>query len=241
MKLVVSNRPKILVISQICRKECTVKEHPFFNGVKGLIYIKNNIIEDKESFGERLPEEYMVTKVEVATWIKNRDEGTAAFILTFQRNMPEYIRIVGEYTLTRPQAYNEKTMQCAECQQYGYAIKRFSAAVFTCRKCAKEHPIWECTSDDVRCSNCDDEHRAGSKECNRRKYEEDLKSKQPTLKISRSEARKIINGETQGNERKSAHVKYVKIKMNASERRRVCPFKIEKSLKNGWGLIVMIL
>ena len=57
---------KMSKIVTIGCQQCSVKKHPFCNGVKELLYIKNSNIEDEESFKEGLKKEFYVTKVERA-------------------------------------------------------------------------------------------------------------------------------------------------------------------------------
>ena len=63
--------------------QCSVKEYPFYNFVKGLVYIRNSNIEIEEAFEEGLRMEYYVTKVERASWVISRDKDTKAFVLTY--------------------------------------------------------------------------------------------------------------------------------------------------------------
>ena len=86
----------------ICGMKCSVKEHSFYNECKGMIYVYNNEIIDVESIKEGLREEYSVANVEQANWIKPRQNGAKAYVLTCQREtLPSYNKIIGEYSLTK--------------------------------------------------------------------------------------------------------------------------------------------
>ena len=73
-----------------------------------------------------------VTRVERTALIKPRDEDTKEFVLVFQGRLPEYIRTIGEYILSKVYPNNERPLQYAKCQRYGHAMKRCGAKEYTC-------------------------------------------------------------------------------------------------------------
>ena len=66
---------KIIQMEAMCGIKCSVKEHSFYSECKGMIYVNNNEIIEVESFKEGLREEYSVTNVEQANWVKPKDNG----------------------------------------------------------------------------------------------------------------------------------------------------------------------
>ena len=77
--------------------ECKVEKHRLYNQISGLIYIHEFDIEIVETFKEELREEYKISNVELANFIKLRYPETKVFILTFEQEyLPEYICIFGE-------------------------------------------------------------------------------------------------------------------------------------------------
>ena len=62
-------------------------------------------------------EEYGVTRVEKASWIKSREGRATAFLLTFgDDRVPEYVKITCEYAWSKVYEYKERPLQCAKLQ-----------------------------------------------------------------------------------------------------------------------------
>lgn len=187
---------KIKQISHIEGEQCTIKEHTFFNQSKAIIYLQNNDINNFSSFRDGLKQEYQITDVNEATWIKPRHPDTKVFSLTFQNdNIPEYIKVIGEYSLTKVYPQKNKPLQCARCQEYGHVAARCSARASVCGKCSEQHDTRDCTADTHRCSNCNGDHRAGHSSCPVRMKEDQILNIQKTMKVSRSEAYHVMNGQ----------------------------------------------
>ena len=56
-----------------------------------------------------MQEHYLVTDITKATWIMTPEVTTIPLLLNFSTaELPEYLRITGEYTLTRVYPYNER-------------------------------------------------------------------------------------------------------------------------------------
>ena len=75
---------KMVAIKEILEKECQVNEHDFFNITKGLIYNYNNDLLDFDSFQDGIKDQYPVTKVVEATWIKPRNRKSKALLISFR-------------------------------------------------------------------------------------------------------------------------------------------------------------
>ena len=107
---------RALKIDNVCGVKCITKEHGFFNESRRMVYVYTSEIEDMESFKEGLKKQYSVTSVTEAHWVKPRGQGATVYVLTFQReNIPAFIKIVGEYSLTKVYEYKTKPLQCAKC------------------------------------------------------------------------------------------------------------------------------
>ena len=63
-------------------KQCNIEIHVFYNGRKGLIYLYNTDINNLDSFRTGLLDEYEVSNVEQAKWIKNARG--SSFLLTLR-------------------------------------------------------------------------------------------------------------------------------------------------------------
>ena len=230
---------KMATIKEILGKECQVNEHDFFNITKGLIYIYNNDLLDFDSFQQGIKEQYPVAKVVEATWIKPRNGNSKAFLLSFTtENIPSCMRIIGEYTNTKVYPFIERPMQCAKCQKYGHVTKRCGADKFTCGNCAENHKTVDCSAEIKRCQNCGGNHATRDPSCEERKREEQILLIQRNEKVGRNEAWKIMNGEGRDNltRQNPSYEKYIEVKMEAAELRKMCPFKLEKSLKEKYNI-----
>ena len=101
--------------------KCGSRAHVVFNSKKGLIYIQNN---DLASFQAGLQRVYPIIDVQRANWIKPRKPTSIPILVYFAvEELPEYLRITGKFVLTRVYSYNEKPMQCRNCQMYGHNKK----------------------------------------------------------------------------------------------------------------------
>lgn len=76
-------------VQDILSKDCTVKDHEFFNVTKGIIYIYDSNISDLQAFEKGLQQRYTVVEVSLATFIKPRIR------------MPRHYRLNSELTHVR--------------------------------------------------------------------------------------------------------------------------------------------
>lgn len=222
---------KIKNIEEVGGNACSIKVHEFFNGSKGIIYIHGNDITDLASFRNGLSQEYGVSDVEEAKWIKTRKEHTKAFIVTFgDGNLPDSLHIAGEHTLTKVYPYRNKPLQCNKCQMYGHTSKRCSDAEPKCRRCAENHPVDQCQADYSKCANCGENHVAGHKSCKHNIEEHKILEIQSKMKVGRGAAREILSGKppTTHEAKIEADMKYLMVTVDRELLRSICPFKIEK-------------
>ena len=144
-KIVIEVTPKestktVTTIVDIDGVPCKIAPYAPFNTLRGLIYVKyidfkieNNLI-DLSSW---LAENYNITNVSLAPFIKPRDNQTTALIVTFNENsLPYSIYIPGEETDTKVYPYINKPMLCANFQNYGHTAARCRSTTAICRKCS---------------------------------------------------------------------------------------------------------
>ena len=106
------------------------------------------------------------------------------------------MNIIGEQTLTKVYEYFSKPMICRQCLEYGHTGKLFKQQVATCGKCdAAGHNRDECTSHDIMCHHCGDEHPTASNRCPTYRLEEEIIRVQKRENISRHQARTKILSE----------------------------------------------
>ncbi|CAF1047759.1 unnamed protein product [Didymodactylos carnosus] len=63
-----------------------------------------------------------------------------------------------------PAKPNTQPVQCYKCCKFGHPAK-YCKNVEICNKCSGSHAANICTSTDVKCINCDEQHMATSKQC----------------------------------------------------------------------------
>ena len=96
--------------------------------------------------------------------------GRETILLLLNFNAPdlsEYLRITGEDSLTRVYPYNERPMQCKNCQRYGHTKNKCTSSVTICGWCAGQYPTAECNREitPASCINCKQPHATTTEEC----------------------------------------------------------------------------
>ena len=231
-----SQSTSIMTLTTVLGKECSIKEHASFNGKKAIIYVYNNSLTNIESFKQGLRKVYPVGDVQRATWIKPRDANCQALLLQFSTdNPPEYIRITGEYSLTKVYVYNERPMMCDKCQKYGHRNKHCRAEQLTCGWCAGSHQTSTCdrTRVDAKCANCEGAHSTLSAACTVRRRECEILEVQQKEKVDRWQASRILSGHersgyVEGNQK---YERFVNIEVENGKMREICPFEMERYLQ----------
>ena len=116
---------KINELNNVNNIKCKYEKHLYLNQSKGLIYVYEYDISDLIEFTLGLQENYKITSVESATFIKARSEHTSVFLLTFdQETPPDSIYIPGERSDTRVRPFINKPKHRKNCQLYGHTASR---------------------------------------------------------------------------------------------------------------------
>lgn len=231
---------KIRELKELSGQVCSVAESEFFNVIKGLFYLRNIVIEDFNSFKAGLMQEYQLKDVISAHWIKPKKTSHKAYIIsTYQNSLPTHIRILGENTLAQVYPYHDSPLMCKFCQDYGHSKKRCSAKTPICGKCAQEHLTENCQAERFICHNCQGEHPTGHRSCPVRQKEDKILEVQKTMKVGRSSARRLLNGESSSEgvivQNHEEYCRYVTINMESSIS-GTCPFKLEHHFKSKFGI-----
>ena len=236
-----SQSERIREVKEILGEACCVREHATFNGRKALIYIHNNDLADMSSFMRRLQEHYPITVTTRATWIKTRQPTTIPLLLTFNTTeLPEYLRITGEYSLTRVYPFTERPMQCKTCFKYGHTKNRCTSNVAVCGWCTGQHPTTECDRETTpaKCTNYQQPHASTAQERPTRQEEKKIMKVQQLRKITRRQAKDII--EVKSSDRfqvvEAEYEKFLQIEIDQEDVRKMCPFKLEKFLTSNCGI-----
>ena len=144
-----------------------MKPHPKFNQYQGLIYLRECDFEDTEDLKHYMENNYNVSNLIRADFIKSRRAGVHAFILTFnQENLPYSVYVPGEISDTVVYKFGAKPMMCNNCLVYGHTGKRCKKEIPRCQNCGLEgHKNTACSSSSPKCFHCSGNHRAGERTC----------------------------------------------------------------------------
>lgn len=217
---------------------CTIKEHPRFNNVVGIIYVNDFDIDNLEEFKAGLQKAYGVTDLEKASFIKPKNEETQAFLVTFgQQYLPYSIYIPGERHDSRVYPLLNRPMMCKICQEYAHTAKRCKAEQVICRKCAVPgHSMKDCPSENFKCHHCGGAHRAGDRMCPKEMDEKLLVDIQQREKVSFRRARQIMNNEQVMQETQlPKFVTHFDCTISVEDKRKISPWLLEKSITTHLG------
>lgn len=64
-----------------------------------------------------------------------------------------------------PAKPNDIPVQCKKCNKFGHILKYCKAENEICARCGEQHSTVRCESSTVKCSNCNGDHEASSKQC----------------------------------------------------------------------------
>ena len=124
---------------------------------------------------------------------------------------------------------------CRKCCKYGHTEKRCFSSVVVCGKCAEAgHRSDDCDSEIVQCSSCSGAHTSGHNTCTDKKKEQRIREIQKEQKVGRAMARQIFEtwvSVNTGNKEIKPYAKYIDIKVDYEQRRKLCPFRVEKTLE----------
>ena len=155
-------------ITHINKFKVTVETHPSFNDTKRIIYTSRYTpTTDFSAFAGGLAEDYGVTEVRQATWIKSRNANSIAYQITFPgHDAPEFIVIPGEQGRTKTYPVATWPPMCKKCLEYGHVIAYCQPHTpQRCKKCAGEHDREDCTVRQPKCYHCSCMHEAGDRDC----------------------------------------------------------------------------
>ena len=185
---------KCLVIKELAGVSCKIVPHFRFNTCKGLIFLRQCVIEDMQDFKSNLREQCDVESVEKADFIRTRP-GVSAYIVTFNLEQPPYsLYIPGELSDTTVNPYIPRPMICKKCFVYGHTMKYCKSEQMRCKKCSETgHEQKDCTSTEPKCFHCSGNHEIGFKECPKHTEEQKVLEIIEKEKVSFQRARQMLN------------------------------------------------
>ena len=128
---------------------------------------------DFEAFNSGLTAQYGLSSIIAATWINPRSgNGAKPLLLTFPDELPQYLNIPGEMIMTKVIEYKRRPLMCKRYLGYGHD-KNQCEKEHRSGKCATSgHVKEECSSNEVRCHYCKENHEQGSVWCIECKYQQ---------------------------------------------------------------------
>ena len=108
----------------------------------------------------------------------------------FQRKRTTEIhRNPSEQAKTEVYEYYERPTSCKKCLRYGHTVKRGRETIATCAWCSCQwHYKGKCTSNEVKCYHCGEDHQAISRNCPIFKRETEIVQIQRKERIRRLQA-----------------------------------------------------
>ena len=165
------------------------------NVQKGLIYTQGYYMNDFEAYKKGLQEQYGITDVEEAIWIKpKRNSASKPLILSFRSELPAYLDIPGETIRTKVYEYKKFPTHCSNCLEYGHP-KRICRDDKRCANCTSTSHSDNTCGNEPKCLQCNGNHRSGYKKCREYLFECEVLALQSKSRISKSQARLIFERE----------------------------------------------
>ena len=161
---------------------------------KGVLYIYGYNMVDFEAFKAGLAEQYGLSSVVEAAWIKPRRGNNAKPVwLTFPIGLPQHLNIPGEMMMTKVLEYKRRQLMCKRCLIYGHG-KNQCEKEYRCGKCeTNRHMKQECSGAEVKCFHCKEGHEAGSGWCMKYRYQQEIIAMQVRERVSMNQARTILD------------------------------------------------
>ena len=122
-------------------------------------------------------------------------DASTPLLLTFkEREPPIFIEIPGEQAKTKIYEHYEILISCKKCLRCGHTKKECHEAIAMCARCSCQGPDTDkCTSTEVRCFHCGDDHQVFSRSCLIFKREIEIVQIQTKERIPRLQAiRKLL-------------------------------------------------
>merc|ERR1712212_1467924 len=150
---------------------------------------------DFEAYKKGLQEQYGITDVEEAIWIKpKRNSASKPLILSFRSELPAYLDIPGETIRTKVYEYKKFPTHCSNCLEYGHP-KRICRDDKRCANCTSTSHSDDTCGNEPKCLQCNGNHRSGYKKCREYQFECEVLALQSKSRISKSQARLIFERE----------------------------------------------
>ena len=234
---------KILLLKEIGNQSCRVEKHPFYNTSKAIIYVQEYELDDTtiKQFEEGLKENYNIVKIELAKFIRPKNNTTTPILITFdQETPPDYLYIPGERSDVKVYPYQIRPMMCHICLEYGHTKNRCADKEQICSHCSQTgHGFKICPNlqTPAKCMHCKGEHKAGDRMCKTQITEQNVVDIMNNQKVSRMRAKQILQESTSTPIKCSqkSFTKIFKCEVDEMQKRKLNPWLVAKILKNELG------
>ena len=181
---------KVQQLKDLKGHDCEIVECKCFNETKVVFYTYQHEFTNTEKFKEGLQEDYQITELVPAHWIKTKNMKATAFLAIFKgKDNPQYISIPGEQAKTKLYEHIPNPIRCNKCQSYGHAEKYCKAFVPICGKCSTPgHRVETCNNASIKCHHCSEPHYAGHRTCQKQKEGKAIMTLQVKERLTRREA-----------------------------------------------------
>lgn len=186
---------QILALKLLNGKPIKTVKSSRYDSPKGLIYIYEYNLQHFDDYKKRMIEELPITDVTIASWIKSRNPRAIPLILSFnQSEVPQYINILGEQSLTKVYEYINRPMMCKQCLEFGHT-KKWCKNPPRCIKCDGDDHLIESCNSDPKCHHCQENHFTGNKRCRELQFEMEILSIQKRRRVPRAQAKLLFQKE----------------------------------------------
>ena len=184
----------LLALTHLHNKPVEAARSKRFICPKGLGYIYDYNLLQFDHFKSQLLARLPLSNIEVAPWIKSKNPSAIAVLFSFsQPEVPSFLDIPGEQALTKIYEFTNKPMFCKTCLEFGHTPKHCQQPP-RCNRCTtSEIPHNNCVAPKPVCLYCAEDHFTGSRVCPQTKYEAEILALQTKERISRKQARLIVD------------------------------------------------
>ena len=189
----------------------SITPHKSFNTPKGVIYSKDLACFSEEEILEMCPHNvYQVRKLRGAN---------SAILLTFSSTfLPDYITF--DHLRVKVKQYRARPIQCYNCYEYGHVVTHCTKSK-KCIVCSQHHQEWDKCELPSYCFHCSGNHSPTSRDCPRKKFEQEVVEVAQNQHISIGSAkRQVMAANKDPTSSYASAIKRLKTSTNQSDMKR---------------------